>query len=121
VTVEQAGEGITRHAAAGSPAIRGAFDRGAANSALGLLELEFNADTTLTVGGALNFEQGDHALDTMIDRKLSDTVTVSGGVPDGCGAAAAFLWRMVRQRPRLCRAEGMPARGGGPRAADGFR
>lgn len=91
VTLEYAGEMITRHISDGSPYIRSNFDRTATNSVLGKLDLEFDANTMLTVGGALNFEEGDYAVDAMLEHKLNDNVTLSAGFQMFAGPSQSFF------------------------------
>jgi hypothetical protein len=91
VTLEYAGEMITRHISDSSPYIRSNFDRTATNSVLGKLDLEFDVNTTLTVGGALNFEDGDYAVDAMLEHKLNDRVTLSAGFQMFAGPSQSFF------------------------------
>lgn len=95
LTLEYAGEMITRHVSATSPFIRSSFDRTATNSILSKLDVEFDEYTTLTLGGGINIEQGDYAADTRLEHKLNDNLTLSGGVQLFAGPSRSFFgeWR----------------------------
>lgn len=95
LTAEYAGELVTRRIDAGTPFIATGFDRTATNSFLGKLDVEFDDDTSWVMAGALNIEHGDYALDSYVEHKFNDTISLIAGVQVFAGPSNSFFgeWR----------------------------
>lgn len=91
VTLEYAGEVVTREVSAGQLVLPSAFDRTAANSLLGRAELEFDADTRLIKNAAINLDDGDYAFDALLERHLNDRLVISGGFQIFAGPRDSFF------------------------------
>ena len=95
LTVEYAGEIVTRRRDMNAIFINSLFDRPTDNSVLGTIEFEFGQDTSASVGTIVNFDDGDHAVEAGIRHRLNDRFTVRAGFRVFGGPADSFFgeWR----------------------------
>lgn len=95
LTLEYAGETVTRRVESESAFIQNSFDRAFDNSLLAEFEIEVDDDTKITTAGALNFDERDWAIDSSVEHALDDRIAFTLGVQFYDGPRDSFFgeWR----------------------------
>lgn len=79
VTVEYAGISVTRRRPPDSLYSDVGFGRGLTNSLLSKVDFKFSEDTRFEVAGAVNFDDGDFSIQTVLTHKAWDRITFEAG------------------------------------------